>query len=225
MNNKKFQKVVILVSILLLPSLFYLVLHTGENNFHPLPFYGPKTLAEGSTTDTIYHTIPDFEFTNQFGEKVNQDTYEGKIYVADFFFATCPSICPKMATHMLELQKHFYDRSDFRLLSHTVNPEHDSVEVLLEYSRKVHAIDTLWNFVTGDKEKIYKVAFDGYFANAMEDEVAPGGFLHSSSLFLIDKQKRIRGIFDGTSTSETNDLMDAIEILYREEYAPMKEKN
>lgn len=225
MNTKRIQKVVILVSILLLPSLFYLVLHTGENNFHPLPYFGPRTLAEGSSTDTIYHSIPNFEFTNHLGETVTQEDYKGKIYVADFFFVSCPTICPKMTTHMLELQKHFYDREDFRLLSHTVNPEHDTVQVLYDYSRKVHAIDSLWNFVTGKKEDIYKVAFEGYFANAMEDEVAPGGFLHSSNLFLIDKEGRIRGIFDGTVTSEVNDLMDAIEILYREEFAPLKDKS
>lgn len=223
MSQKRIQKVVILVSILLLPSLFYLFLHTGVNNFHPLPYIGPKTLAEGSSTDTIYHTIPDFEFTNQLGKKISKKDFEGKIYVADFFFATCPSICPKMATHMLELQKHFYDRPDFLLLSHTVNPEHDTQEVLYEYGQKVHANDSVWHLVTGKKEDIYNVAFKGYFAHADKDEAAPGGFLHSTNLFLIDKKGHIRGIFDGTVTSDVNDCMDAIEILYREEYAPLKD--
>lgn len=222
MKQQKSKKVAILIAILLLPSLLYLFLHTGVNNFQRLQIYGPKSVNQEG--DTLYHTIPDFEFTNHLGEKVSHEDYSGNIYVADFFFATCPTICPKMATHMLELQKHFYDRKDFKLLSHTVNPEHDSVEVLYDYSRKVHGIDSIWNFVTGPKEDLYQVAFEGYFANAMEDEVAPGGFLHSSNLFLIDKKGRIRGIFDGTSTSEVNDLMDAIEILYREEYAPLKDK-
>lgn len=223
MKNKKYQKVVILISILLLPSLFYLFLHTGVNNFKRLPIIGPKEVsAQG---DTIYHSIPDYSFVNQNGKTVNQEYYKGNIYVADFFFATCPTICPQMATHMLELQKHFYDRHDFKLLSHTVNPEQDTVEALRAYADKVHAKDSVWNFVTGEKDKIYDIAFSGYFANAMKDEVAPGGFLHSSNLFLIDKKGRIRGIFDGTSTSELNDLMDAIEILYREEYAPLKEKD
>jgi len=222
MRNKRFKKVVFLVAILLLPSLLYLGLHTGVNNFKRLPYFGPKTLDVNS--DTVYHKIPEFQFTNHLGERVTNKDYEDKIYVADFFFVSCPTICPQMATHMLELQKHFYDRSDFRLLSHTVNPEHDSVEVLAKYADKVYAIDSLWNFVTGSKEAIYKVAFEGYFANAMEDEVAPGGFLHSSNLFLIDKKGHIRGIFDGTSTKEVNSLMDAIEILYREQYAPLKDK-
>jgi protein SCO1/2 len=222
MTQKKLKKGGILIAILVLPTVFFFILNSGTNHFKRLPFYGPKGLSENG--DTLYHKIPDFAFVNQLGQRVSQEDYRGKIYVADFFFATCPTICPKMATHMLELQKHFYDRSDFRLLSHTVNPEHDSVEVLAAYAKRVHAIDSLWSFVTGPKEALYGVAFEGYFANAMEDEVAPGGFLHSSNLFLIDREGRIRGVFDGTSTAEVNDLMDAITILYREEYTPLKEK-
>lgn len=219
-HNNRLKKVLILVSILLLPSLFYLFLHSGENNFRRLPFYGPKKLSE--TGDTIFHKIPDFQFTNQNGETISSADYEGKLYVADFFFATCPTICPQMATHLLEAQSHFYDRSDFGILSHTVNPEHDTVEVLKDYSEKVHGIDSIWNFVTGPKEDIYEIAFKGYFVNALPDEVAPGGFLHSQLLILVDKNGHIRGYFDGTSTSEVNDLYDAIEILYKEEFAPLK---
>ena len=218
------KKGVILFAILLLPTIFFFILHSGVNNFNAPPIYGPKVLAEGSTIDTIYHTIPYFEFTNHLGEKISQKDYEGKIYVADFFFATCPTICPKMATHMLELQKHFHDRHDFKLLSHTINPDHDTVAVLYEYSKRVHAIDSVWSFVTGPKEKIYQVAAKGYFANAMKDLDAEGGFLHSTNFFLIDKLGRIRGIFDGTSTTDVQDCMDAIEILFREEYAPLKDK-
>lgn len=223
MTHNKFKKVVILVSILLLPSLFYLFLHTGSNNFKKLPFYGPKLLNEES--DTIYHTVPAFTFTNQSGELVTNEKYKGKIHVVDFFFTTCPTICPQMSTHMLELQNHFHDRSDFALLSHTVNPEYDSVEVLAAYAKKVHAKAEVWDFVTGGKEEIYEIAFKGYFVNALPDELAPGGFLHSQYLILVDKKGRVRGYFDGTSTSEVNDLMDAIEILYTEEYAPLKEKS
>lgn len=222
MNQKKIQKVVILFSILLLPSLIYLILNTGVNNFRTLPIIGPRMLAEGSTTDTIYHTIPPFEFINQNNETVSSDFYEGKIYVADFFFATCPTICPKMAVHMMELQKHFYDVKDFKLLSITVNPENDTPEVLKDYSKKVHAMDSVWNFLTGDKETIYKLAYEGFLANAGKDDLAPGGFLHSSNLYLIDSKGRIRGIYDGTSTTETNDLKDAIKILYKEEYLTLK---
>lgn len=214
--------------ILLLPSLLYLFLTTGENNFKTLPKLGPKKtvskMVDGEkVVDTIYHSIPDFQLINQFGDTISKEDVEGKIYVADFFFATCPTICPKMATHMLEIQKHFHDREDFLLLSHTVNPEHDSVEVLYEYGEMVHAEKDFWHLLTGEKDSIYELAFSGYFVNAMRDSLAPGGFLHTSTFLLIDKKGRIRGLFDGTSTSEINDLFDAVEILYREEYAPMKE--
>ena len=223
MNFKRLQKGAILFTILLVPTIFFFILHSGSHNFRPPQVYGPKSLAENGI-DTIYHTIPYFEFTNHLGEKVTSKDYEGKIYVADFFFATCPTICPKMAVHMLELQKHFYDRSDFGLLSHTINPEHDSVEVLYEYSKKVHSIDSVWEFVTGPKEDIANIARYGYFASAMKDLDAECGFLHSTNFFLIDRLGRIRGIFDGTSTRDVEDCMDAIEILYREEYAPLKNK-
>ena len=228
MNKKTFKKVAILVSILLLPSLLYLFLQTGNNNFKKLPIMGPRQAVVNNVdgeeqVDTLYHSIPNFSFVNQFGDTITEKDVEGKIYVADFFFATCPTICPKMATHMLQIQKHFHDRDDFLLLSHTVNPEHDSVEVLYEYGKEVHAKKDFWHLLTGDKDSIYEIAFDGYFVNAMRDDLAPGGFLHSSYFVLIDKKRRIRGLFDGTSTSEINDLFDAVEILYREEYAPLKE--
>ena len=222
MRKYSVKKSLILLAILLLPSLLYLFLHTGINNFKALPILGPKSV--NASGDTVYHKIPEFSFSNQNNKTITQKDYDGRIYVADFFFANCPTICPKMATHMLELQKHFYDRKDFRLLSYTVDPASDSVEALRLYANRVHAMDSVWNFLTGEKEDIYKLAFTGYFANAMKDEVAPGGFLHSSNLFLIDKQSRIRGVFDGTSTVELNDLMDAIEILYLEEYVPRKDK-
>ncbi|MFT5667150.1 MAG: protein SCO1/2 [Vicingaceae bacterium] len=223
MSNKVVKKGLILLTILLLPTVAFFILHSGSHNFKAPPIYGPKSLAENGI-DTIYHSIPYFEFTNQLGEKVTSKDYEGKIYVADFFFATCPTICPKMAVHMLELQKHFYDRNDFGLLSHTINPEHDTVEVLYEYSKKVHSIDSVWEFVTGSKESIASIARNGYFANAMKDLDAEGGFLHSTNFFLIDRKGQIRGIFDGTSTRDIDNCMDAIEILYREEYAPLKKR-
>lgn len=223
-ETSKFKKAAILIAILLLPSLFYLFLYTGTNNYKTLPFYGPKEVNPASPKDTIYHTIPDFSLINQNGEAVTQNDLKGKIYVADFFFVTCPTICPKMTTHMLELQKHFYDIKDFHLVSYTVNPEHDSVEVLKNYAENIRAIDSLWDFVTGPKDEIYELGYKGYMVNAMEDEMAEGGFLHSQWLVLVDKKGRIRGYFDGTSTSETNNLMDAIEILFKEEFVPLKEK-
>ena len=219
---QRWKKAAILIAILLLPSLFYLFLHTGANQYKRLPFYGPKEVDPANPADTTYHTIPDFSLTNQNGETFSQNDLEGKIYVADFFFVSCPTICPKMTTHMLELQKHFYDLKDFHLVSFTVNPEQDSVEVLREYATNIRAMDTLWDFLTGPKDEIYELGYKGFMVNAMEDETAEGGFLHSQWLVLVDKQGRIRGYFDGTSTVETNNLMDAIEILFKEEFVPLK---
>lgn len=222
-KKKVLFKIGILLAILLLPSLVYMFLSTGINNFKRLEIYGPKTVAEGSTTDTIYHTIPPFRFVNQNGDSITNMDYEGKIYVADFFFASCPTICPKMSTHMLQVQKAYYDLKNFKLVSFTVNPENDSVPVLKEYSERVHARDSVWNFLTGDKEKLYDLAYEGFYATALQDGTAPGGYIHSSNLYLVDGKGRIRGIFDGTSTTETNNLKDAIEILYKEQFVPLKE--
>lgn len=227
MANKSLKKAAILFSILLLPSLLYLLLNTGSNNFTPLPILGPRqpiTVIENGeeVTDTLYHTIPEFSFTNQFGKTINSKDVEGKIYVADFFFTSCPTICPQMATHMLQIQNRFADRDDFLLLSHTIDPKNDDVERLKEYGEKVHAEKGFWHLLTGEKDSIYKIAMEGYFVSAMKDDSAPGGYLHSGQFVLVDKKGRIRGLFDGTSTSDVNNLYDAVEILYREEFAPQK---
>lgn len=222
MQNSNRKKALILILILLVPSLLYLLLSTGTNNFKPLLIYGPKEV--NANGDTLYHQIPDFILTDQNGKKFTNNQLDSNIYVASFFFATCPTICPKMATNMLQVQDRFRDRNDFKLLSITVNPEHDSPEVLKEYAQSVHAMEDKWTFLTGDKDKIYDVAFNGYFVSAQKDSIAPGGFLHSANIILIDGKGRIRGYFDGTSASETNDLFDAIEILMVEKYVPRKKK-
>jgi len=226
---KAWKKAAILIAILLVPSLLYLLLSTGTNNFKPLPFMGPKEAVEVMkdgelVIDTIYHTIPAFQFVDQNGASFSSEELKGKIYVANFFFATCPTVCPKVSTNMLQVQDRFKDRIDFRLLSFTVNPEHDTPEVLKEYAEKVHATDGLWTFLTGDKDSIYNIGFKGYFVSAQKDSIAPGGFLHSSNMMLIDGEGRLRGVFDGTSVSETNDLFDAIDILLVEKYVPRKKK-
>lgn len=226
-TSSKYKKLFFLVSILLLPPIFYLVLYTGEHNYTRLPFIGPKEAVKNTdgSFDTLYHQIPYFEFTNQDGKKVTRDDLLGNVYVADFFFVTCPTICPKMATNMGYIQKKFKERKDLKFISITVNPEHDSVEVLKEYAKTVHANTDSWSFLTGDKEKIYDIAFKGFFVNVMKDSIAPGGFLHSQMLILVDKKGHVRGYFDGTVYSEMKkDLTDAIDILYREEVVPLKGK-
>ena len=138
-----------------------------------------------------------------------------------------------MAAHLMDLQSKFKNRSDVKILSHTVDPKRDSVEVLKAYAKKVHADEAMWTFLTGEKSDLYKLAFEGYFASAGEDETAEGGFLHSELVFIVDKEGRLRGsydehgvivpAFDGTSTSEMKKLSDAIDNLLLEEFVPRKE--
>ena len=221
------KKIIFLVAILLLPGSVYLLLWTGEHKFSKLPYIGPKEAvqnAEGSY-DTLYHKIPHFELTNQDGETITNDDLKGSVYVADFFFVTCPTICPKMTTNMKYIQDNFSDRKDLRFVSITVNPEHDTVEVLREYADMVHANTESWDFLTGSKEDIYDVALNGFFVSAQKDEVAPGGFLHSQYLILIDKEGHIRGLFDGTvHKTVKEELGDAIDILFKEDVVPLKGK-
>jgi protein SCO1/2 len=227
MKSSKFKKIFFLVVIIILPGTFYLLLYTGDHHFNKLPHIGPKEaiLNDDGSYDTLYHKIPYFEFTNQDGKKVTRDDLLGHVYVADFFFVTCPTICPKMTTNMGYVQNKFSDRKDLRFISITVNPEHDTVEVLKDYAEMVHANTENWDFLTGDKDAIYDVALNGFFVSAQKDEVAPGGFLHSQYLILIDKEGHIRGLFDGTIHKVVKEeLGDAIDILFQEDHVPLKGK-
>ena len=224
--SPKVKKIFFLIAILVLPGAFYLMLYTGDHNYSKLPYVGPKEAVEkeDGSFDTIYHQIPYFEFTNQDGKTITRDDLLGSIYIADFFFVTCPTICPKMAGNMKYMQDSFKDkRDDLKFISITVNPEHDTVEVLKEYAEKIHANTDSWHFLTGDKDKIYDIAFNGFFVNVAKDSIAPGGFLHSQMLILVDKKGHVRGYFDGTVHSEMKkDLTDAIDILYKEDVVPLK---
>lgn len=178
-----------------------------------LPIMGDKKLGN---TDTIYHTVGDFEFKNQFGEIVSNKTTANKIYVADFFFATCQSICPEMSTNLILVQKAFEKDDSVLILSHSVNPRHDTVEVLFNYGKTYGAIKNKWHFLTGNKKQIYELAKMSYLVNALEDDGSAEGFLHSELLLLIDKKGRIRGMFDGTDKVEVNKLIEAIRLLKKE---------
>jgi protein SCO1/2 len=181
-----------------------------------LPVIGDKKHAGQQGTDTIYHTIGDFKFVNQNKDTITQKTIENKIYVADFFFATCQSICPQMSTEMIRVQDAFKNDNDFLILSHSVNPKHDTSEVLLAYAGKYGAIKDKWHFLTGNKKEIYDLARYSYLVNALEEDGSPEGFLHSELFLLIDKQKRIRGMYDGTDSIAVNKLISDIKLLKTE---------
>ncbi len=178
-----------------------------------LPILGEKKMG---TTDTIYHTISDFEFTNQNGEKVSSQTVKNKIYVGNFFFATCQSICPEMSTNLDLVQKAFEKDDSVLILSHSVNPMHDTVEVLLQYAKKYGAIKNKWHLLTGNKKQIYDLAKTSYLVNALEEDGSEEGFLHSELFLLIDTKGRIRGMYDGTDKVEVAKLIAAIKLLKRE---------
>ena len=215
------KKPVLLLIILLLPAVTYLFFSTGRHGFMHLPIFYPedtkKIIVDGKErTDTIYHIIPAFKFTDQAGEIVTEKTFDDKIYVANFFFTTCPNICPKMMNQMSRLNAATEKTEDFLIISHSVNPVHDSVTVLAAYAKLVHADAKKWMLVTGNKKDIYDIAIDGYKLAVGEDARAPGGFLHSEMMVLVDKNKRIRGYYDGTDSAQVNKLINDIKILTAE---------
>jgi protein SCO1/2 len=175
-----------------------------------------KTVNEQTVTDTVYHTIPEFRFVDQDRAVVTQATFEGKIYVADFFFTTCPTICPLMRTQLLRVYEKFKDNPQVGILSHSIDPEHDSVPVLKEYAESIGIDSQKWHLVTGDKDSIYQLGQTSYMVTAQEDKTAAGGVIHSGAFILVDKQRRIRGIYDGTNPAEVDRLLTDMETLLAE---------
>lgn len=179
-----------------------------------LPFYGIRSLdAQG---DTLFHTIDSFSFTNQDSQKVTRSTFDGKVYVADFFFTSCPTICPTMTQQLLRVHNAFKDSSDLLLLSHSIDFKNDSVPVLKAYAEKLEVNASKWHFVTGSRESIYDVAKNKYYISAMEDEAAPGGYLHNGKFVLVDREGHIRGYYTGTEAKPVGKLIEDIRKLLNE---------
>lgn len=165
--------------------------------------------------DTLYPVIPPFSFTDQHHHLINQDSLKGKIYVADFFFTSCPTICPVMKSQMLRVYEAFISEPDLMILSHTIDPYHDTPDVLSRYASDLGVVASKWKFLTGAKDSIFDIA-EHYLAFANTDENAPGGFVHSGAFVLIDKQKHIRGYYIGTQEKEVDRLIADIKILLDE---------
>jgi protein SCO1 len=190
-----------------------LVLACAPKKETPLPIFGERELV-GS--DTVYHTIADFKFVDQDSAEITNATFQDKIYVADFFFTSCRTICPKMKTQMLRVYDSIENNPDVLLLSHTIDPEYDTVGLLHDYAERLGVKSSKWHFVTGNKDDIYKTAQTSYFATALEDKSEPDGFIHSGAFLLIDKQRRIRGKYDGTIEEDVNRLLGDIKKLEKE---------
>jgi protein SCO1 len=175
-----------------------------------------KTVNGKQITDTLYHQIPDFEFVNQDSVKITQKAFAGKIYVADFFFTTCPTICPKMKTQMLRIYEKFKNNPQVAILSHSIDPRHDTPSVLKEFSKNLGIQNSMWQMVTGDKAKIYEIGQKSYMVSATDDPTEPGGIVHSGAFILVDKNRHIRGIYDGTEPEKVDKLMEDMEVLLKE---------
>jgi protein SCO1/2 len=222
----KIEKITLLFLLLVLPAIMYFYLTRGYNNFIKLEIIGEAD-----------YSIDDFSFINQDNDTITKDSLLGSIYVANFFFTSCPTICPTMTRNMSYLQDKLSVYPNIRFLSHTVDPDNDTPEKLVNYvdlmQQKNISIDlSNWDFVTGDKDKLYESAAN-YFVNASVDSLAPGGFLHSEYFILIDKQGRVRsgidingnvvGAYDGTSEVQMKDLINDINVLMAEYKRPLKD--
>ena len=183
-----------------------------------LPIYNPSMVNPELVDSTVqyiskYHTISDFSFTNQNGKIITQKDYEGKIYVADFFFTTCGSICPKMTTNLAVIQKEIINNPKVMLLSHTVFPETDSVSVLKKYAVKNGVLDNKWNLVTGDKKLIYTMARKSYLAVKLGKPNELYDMVHTENFVLVDSKRRVRGFYDGTKEEDIQRLIEDINFL------------
>lgn len=210
------MKRIAILAILILPFIGILILRTGKHNVGTVPYWGPKSTiqnADGSI-DTIYHTVPAFAFDGHNGKTITNKDFKGSIYVADFIFTTCQTICPQMSTELMRVQDKYKENEEVKFLTHTVHPEHDSVEVLREYAKQYGAMEGKWFFVTGKKEELYNIALRGYFLMAGDEGPEDHPFIHSQNLILVDEEGHLRGKpYDGTNVFEVNDLIQDIKAL------------
>ncbi|PRY13820.1 protein SCO1/2 [Pontibacter ummariensis] len=209
------MKLIIFKHSLHLSLLFIMVmLLSCKEKEERLPILGPREVQAG---DTLYHTIPDFAFADQDSSLVTPETFQGDIYVADFFFTSCPTICPKMKSQMLRVYEKYQGNDNVKFLSHSIDPAHDTVAVLRDYADRLGVDAGKWHFITGDRDAIFDIAQNSYMASAMEDEKEPSGLVHSGAFLLIDSQRRVRGHYDGTKAEEVDQLMRDMDLLLKEE--------
>ncbi|MDG3582734.1 MULTISPECIES: SCO family protein [Galbibacter] len=215
----KYLFITLLVLSAIIVSLIYQALKPKER----LPVYEPS-MVNASLVDTSiqyirkYHKIAPFKLINQNGDTITEADYEDKIYVADFFFTTCLSICPIMTDNMVKIQHKIINDPDVKLLSYSVTPKIDSVPRLKAYAKEKGVIDSKWNMLTGDKKQIYELARKSYLAVKTVGDGGPFDMIHTENFVLVDKKKQIRGFYDGTKQEEIDKLLHDIQVL-KNEYA------
>ena len=217
-----FKKISILVLVLIVPGfLYYLLTAEGKNRYKPLSIFGSKQLAKTAhkvkgkdVPDTIYHTLTDFKLTDQNGNSVSLKSFDKKIFVVNFFYTACPSVCSLMNKNMNHLAMNTKSKM-VEFVSITVDPQHDSASVLKNYAKIDSGVSVNRLFLTGDTATIYNLARNGFLVNALQ--TGKSDFIYSDKLILIDQDKRIRGYYSGASTDDTNRLNDEIKVLISEE--------
>jgi len=193
----------------ILSSFLFLVACSKTQN-QELPILGRHEYIETKNgTDTVFHTVKPFAFINQDSSLVTNITFENKIYVSDFFFTSCPSICPIMKVQMLRIYEKYKDNPEVGILSHTIDPEYDNVAVLRDYASRLDVKSNKWHFVTGIKDTIYYIAQTSYYIGVRDD----GSFEHSGKFVLVDKKRRIRGVYDGTDEDAVTKLLLDMDLL------------
>jgi protein SCO1/2 len=206
----------------LVAILFWSACKFNSNN-KALPIYGSreavtKTVNGQKVTDTVYQTIPAFNYINQYGDSITNKNLDGNIYVADFFFTTCPTICPVMHRNMLNVYKAFKDTAGVKIISYTIDPGHDSVAVLKKYADKLGINGNTWWLLQGHKNETYQIAKS--YLVSVEEKNPQGEYIHDGYFILIDKKKRIRGTYDGTKPEEVEHLIADIKTLKQEPESP-----
>lgn len=198
-------------------AVFFFFLIACQTKGKRLPILGNPTLVG---KDSVYPVIANFSFQNQNGELVNNKTFDNHIYIADFIFLSCPSICPKMTHEMHQVYLAFANNEKVKFISHTIDPEHDSLPRLKAYAENLGVLANKWHFVRTSQDSVFQIAEKSYFSTAYADSAAPGGFTHSGGFLLVDKDRHIRGVYNGTNPQETQRLIIDIQTLLKEQFKP-----
>jgi len=215
---QKNKPALFIILMLLLLFVIYMIVKPSAIVEKQLPFLGNHRLdthyhGDNQHIDTLWHTVPQFNFVNQDGKSITNADVVGKIYVVDFFFTTCKTICPAMSQAMSEIYKQFLTEDKFLILSHTVDPETDNPAQLKEYASNFNAKSDKWQFLTGEKQQLYEIARKGYLLEASIGSGGPDDFIHTQNFALVDQNGRIRGIYDGLNQEEIDLLIKDVRVL------------
>jgi protein SCO1 len=212
-----FKRALLLGALLVVPVLAFLFLKGFGTNHYDLPYYFPELNDEGDALvqkgDTVFRKVPDFRLKTQEGKTISQRDLDNSVYVANFMFTSCQGVCKKMTSQMTRVQDKFKKDSSVKIVSYSVDPQRDSVEALKNYAAMYNADPSKWYFLTGSKKEIYDLAQHGYFLPVQESNDGTVDFVHSEKFMLVDRDKHIRGIYDGSSQKDVDRLLTEIEIL------------